>query len=164
MLTYNPFEKLRPAEPEKNEKKEKQHVFKSLLDDFEAAKNAILEVERAGYPQAMAEQRNIAHMEGEIRGAAYELKRQIEGLKKQGVAEKEYFRSAGSGFEGLFGGNRYGVRGDGTICLSASHSFGECIKKAKEVGIAVKDVHDREAWSMLCPCGSGEIYGHCHGR
>lgn len=40
-----------------------------------------------------------------------------------------------AGFQGIHGFNRWGVRKNGTIAISESHSFRNAINKAKELGL-----------------------------
>lgn len=52
---------------------------------------------------------------------------------------KKFEKKMVSGFQGLGGFNRYGVRGDGSIALIRSHSTDACILKAQELGIETPD-------------------------
>lgn len=164
MLTHNPFEKLGPTKPLKKEAKEKKSSFLNLLTDLEKAVWAIIDIEsrwKDGNPLSSKEREAIR---SKIASAASIISRQIEESKQGGLSEEEAIKTAHSGFEGLGGFNRYSVHGDGTICLSAAHSINECIETAKEWGVGINDPHNLEEWRKPCPCGSGEIYGHCHGQ
>ncbi len=144
-----------------SEKRETAARLQSLLKDGEAAFKAVIDVERAACdtPAGLKAFDNDVQFHSSKKSQLESAER---GLKALTVGKKARLKHFG-GFEGKEGWNRYEILSDGTIRLSYAHSFQPCIKKAREVGILVQDLHDTEARMAPCPCGSGKSLRDCHG-
>lgn len=117
---FNPRNPWDEDVSEENENKEKLPPG-NLLDNFDGAVEAVLEIEK----QWSSTGDDPRHREA--------LRSDMAMVRRSILEEKRR-----SGFEGFGGFNRYQVDLDGTIYLSAYHSIGRCIQKAKELGIEVK--------------------------
>ena len=113
----NPWDDEGPDEAEARDKLPPGN----LLDNFDGAVEAVLEIEKQWSSTG----------EDPIRREA--LRSDMAMVRRTVLDEKRR-----SGFEGFGGFNRYEVDLDGAIRLSAYHSIGRCIEKAKELGIEVK--------------------------
>lgn len=113
----------------------------NMLEDFERAVNAIIEVEGAAYRIAEDDKDIIKQQMGEALYSLKDyLKKNPETLKTEPdeVNEKPVRQDAVTGFEGSGGFNRYGVTKQGNIILSGYHCFLDSQTKAKELGFEVR--------------------------
>lgn len=114
----------------------------NLLQDFERAVNAIIEVEGAAYTVNEEDRDIIRQQMGE---ALFSLNRHLS--ERQEVKKKEPDQSDSkpikeycvTGFEGSGGFNRYGITKQGNIILSGYHCFLPSQEKAKELGLEVRE-------------------------
>jgi len=147
--------------------KEKERKLKNILEDFDETFAAIMAVEKELDSHVDDDEISIrmqrSALQNTLREAVEDIRERRELLLKKGKTESDLVRDASDGFEGFGGFNRYTILGDGLVRLYASHSTGPCMQKAKEVGILVQDLHEREEWMGPCPCGSGKEFRRCHG-
>ncbi len=114
----------------------------NLLQDFERAVNAIIEVEGAAYTIKEEDKRIISQ---QMHEALIGLKEYIAEHPETEKAKPDQSPLSSlrefcvGGFEGSGGFNRYGITKQGNIILSGYHCFLDSQTKAKELGFEVRE-------------------------
>lgn len=130
-----PSERGRGSSPQPESSSEiKREKHCNLLENFQAAVDAVVQIESV-VDSDMGDRRKEA-----LRSNMFDAREKLqERIGDQSDGGSKAFREfIQAGFQGLGGFNRYGVKGDGSIVISGSHSSSGCIKMAKTLGVEVE--------------------------
>ena len=105
-----------------------KRIKPNLLENFEGCVEAVFAIESAGVGSELSyDDKSV------LRSQMFSALKRLEEETRDNPEDRK--SKVVSGFQGLGGFNRYGVRRDGTIALYKSHAFQDCVAKAVELGI-----------------------------
>jgi hypothetical protein len=121
--------------PELGNGAEKEPLKINVFSDFETALQAVFDIESSWLSRDL-DPREKEGIRSQIAAAA-DVAREMLDLAQSEVERQKMLKRNLKGFQGIDGGNRYGILGDGSIVLSGSHTNEPSREKAEQLGIEV---------------------------